>query len=148
MNLGRGGTGFVATSGAAGCGLEYCPSFPEMVDVAIASRPDVVVVAGGRNDGDRDNAAAIAATFAALRDGLPAARIIAISPIWDASPYPDRLMAMGETIREAVEGVGGEYLDVGSPLAGQLDLMTADGVHPNAAGYAVLGAAVNAALAR
>lgn len=146
MNLARGGTGFLATSGPEGCGLAYCPSIPEMVTVAAELEPDVVVVSAGRNDGTADNAAAIADTFTALRGALPGTRIIAVAPLWDDTGYPGFLVTMGATIRDAVEGVGGEYLGVGTPLEGRPELVDTDGVHPNAAGHAAIGAAVNEAL--
>lgn len=148
MNLGRGGTGYSAASSFEGCGLDYCPPFPEMVEEAADRSPDVVIVAGGRNDGATDNREAIWATFQQLRATLPKTEIYAVSPIWDDdAPYPESLQAMGEAVRGAVEAVGGTYLDIGSPLEGRPELLSEDGVHPNAEGYAVLGDAVIEALA-
>src|SRR5215212_3919836 len=67
VNLGRGGTGYEARlAGAAaqkGCGLKECPSFPEMAAVAVKLHPDVVVVAGGRNDRGADIDAAVHETL-------------------------------------------------------------------------------------
>lgn len=146
VNLGRGGTGFIAASGPEGCGDEYCPPFPEMVTDAARHDPDVVVVSGGRNDGELDNRVAIQETFEALREALPGARMIATSPMWDDSPYPASMTSMGQAVRVAVESVGGFYLDLGSPLEGQPELLDDDGVHPNAEGYKVLAEAVIAAL--
>src|SRR5215218_5209230 len=74
VNLGRGGTGYQARlTGAAarkGCGLNDCPSFAEMAAVAVKRRPDVVVVAGGRNDRGVHIDAAVHETVTTLRDGL------------------------------------------------------------------------------
>lgn len=53
---------------------------------------------------------------------------------------------MGAAIEQAVEGVSGEYLRVGTPLEGRPELMDTYGVHPNVAGHAAIGAAVNEAL--
>jgi hypothetical protein len=54
LNLGSGSTGYVARStgktAQKGCGRDVCRSFVEMADIAIEQQPDVVVVAGGRND--------------------------------------------------------------------------------------------------
>lgn len=146
VNLGRGGTRYVATSGPEGCGLDYCPSYPEMISDAAEREPEIVVVSGGRNDATQQDADAIRTTFESLRDALPNARIIAVSPMWDHTPYPEQLVEMGDAIRTAVQAVGGEYLEIGSPLAGRPEMVTEDGVHPTADGYRVLGDAVSAAL--
>jgi hypothetical protein len=84
VNQGQGGTGFVTTSGLGGCGLAYCPTYPERVADIVDTAPDIVVIAGGQND-----LTALAADPAAVRDavddtydrmrrGLPDARLIAV----------------------------------------------------------------------
>jgi lysophospholipase L1-like esterase len=117
-----------------------------MIPEVVAAHPDIVVVSGGRNDGATDVKTAAAALFTGLRQQLPQARIFAISPMWDASPYPRTMEALGAVIRAQVERVGGRYVNIGHPLKDRPDLITKDGVHPNAAGYQALAASVNAAL--
>jgi lysophospholipase L1-like esterase len=152
VNLARGGTGYKArlTGKIAerGCGFDECPNFGEMADVAIKRKPDVVVVAGGRNDGGENIDEATHNLFHKLREALPEARIIAIQPMWDASPYPDFLVRYGAVIRKEAKAVDGEYLKIGSPLAGRPDLVKDDGVHPTAEGQRVLSQAVNEAMGK
>jgi lysophospholipase L1-like esterase len=152
VNLGRGGTGYAVrhTGDAAqnGCGMDECPNFAEMVDAAVKRHPDVVVVAGGRNDGGADIADQVHDTFAGLRERLPDAQIIAVQPMWDASEYPDFLVDYGKVIKKEVEAVDGEYLKIGSPLEGRPNLVQDDGVHPTDEGQKLLAAAVNESLSR
>jgi acyl-CoA thioesterase-1 len=150
VNLARGGTGYAARltgqTAQKGCGLDECPNFVEMADVAIKRKPDVVVVAGGRNDGGVDIADPTHTLFRKVRDALPEARIIAIQPMWDASPYPGFLVGYGRVIRKEVEAVDGDYVKIGNPLAGRPELVKDDGVHPTTAGQEVLAEAINEAM--
>ena len=138
VNLGRGGTGYVATSSQQGCGLNYCPKYDEMIPEAVKAKPDVVVVAGGRNDGSAD-AKAIRTFYQDLRTQLPNAKIYAISPLWASGETPAFIVAQGQDVKASVEAVGGTFLDVGQPFKGRPDLISSDAVHPNEAGYKVLG---------
>ena len=150
VNLARGGTGYTSQltgqTAQKGCGLDECPSFVEMADVAIKRKPDVVVVAGGRNDGGANIVDATHALFRKVRDALPEARIIAIQPMWDATSYPGFLVGYGRVIRKEVEAVNGDYVKIGSPLAGRPELIKDDGVHPTSAGQKVLAEAINRAI--
>jgi acyl-CoA thioesterase I len=155
VNLARGGTGYTTRltgqTAQKGCGLNECPSFVEMADVAIKRKPDVVVVAGGRNDGGRNDGGgnideATHTLFPKMRDALPDARIIAIQPMWYDTPYPSFLVGYGRVIRREVEAVDGDYVKIGSPLAGRPELIKDDGVHPTFAGQKVLAEAINEAM--
>jgi lysophospholipase L1-like esterase len=150
VNLGSGGTGYVARStgktAQQGCGRDVCGSFVEMADIAIKREPDVVVVAGGRNDHGHNIDRAAHELFHTLRAGLPNARIIAVQPMWDASPYPDFLLRYGKVIQREVDAVDGEYVKIGSPLADRPELVQSDGVHPTTEGQTLLGRSVNKAL--
>jgi lysophospholipase L1-like esterase len=150
VNLGSGGTGYAARltgkTAQKGCGRDVCRSFAQMADVAKEREPDVVVVAGGRNDRGHNIDQAAGEVFHRLRAGLPNARIIAVQPMWDASPYPDFLVRYGKVIQREVETVGGEYVKIGSPLADHPELVKSDGVHPTIEGQRVLGQAINKAL--
>lgn len=146
INLGRGGTGYSTSAGAAGCGLDYCPTFPEMATAAINRAPEVVVISGGQNDGTKDVSQGAESLFSQLRQGLPHARIIVISPLWRASAMPDSLKRISSQVKQAAKANGVEYVDVGNPLQGRPDLITSDGTHPTAAGYKVLVNAITKAL--
>ncbi|MBT2594668.1 SGNH/GDSL hydrolase family protein [Arthrobacter sp. ISL-72] len=153
VNLGRGGTGYlktIASGGVNACGAEVCPNYLTMADKAIESKPDVVIVAGGRNDGAAltpDLASNVTAVFSKLRAGLSAAKIIALNPIWAAeSPQPDSA-AFGEAVRAGVTAAGGSFVSIGAPLEGHPEMITKDNVHPNDAGHQHLADVVGEALA-
>jgi acyl-CoA thioesterase-1 len=147
VNLGRGGTGYSkrlsGKDATKGCGLSECANFPEMASVAVQRKADIVLVAGGRNDGGADITTQVNETFRRLREGLPEARIIAVQPMWDASQYPRFLIGYSTLIQRAVESIGGQYLEIGTPLEGRPDLIQPDGVHPTKEGQTVLAEAVN-----
>lgn len=146
VNLGRGGTGYVTSSDANGCGISYCPTFVEMADAAIAEKPDIVVISGGQNDGTNSVSTAANTLFANLKKGLPNAQIIVLSPLWEATAYPDALKQTAAEIKAAAQANGVRYVAVGNPLENHPEWVTADGVHPNADGYKKLAAAILSAI--
>jgi lysophospholipase L1-like esterase len=146
VNLGRGGTGYVTSSNAAGCGLQYCPTFVEMAEPAIATNPDIVVISGGQNDGTKVVRSAASKLFAALRKALPNARIYVISPLWRSTQIPASLQQISAEVKAAAAATGVTYVEVGNPLQDQPELFSADGTHPTAAGYKKLATAITAAI--
>lgn len=142
-NMSRGGTGYVKTSNASGCGLAYCPSLPEMAREAVAARPEVVVVSAGRNDlailGSDPTSVqnAVDATFATLRAGLPGTRIIALGPLYDDGAVPAGLTRIDQWVGAAAAAHGATYVpDVETWLVGHPEWIATDGVHQNDAGHA------------
>ncbi|MBO1755759.1 SGNH/GDSL hydrolase family protein [Allobranchiibius sp. CTAmp26] len=148
VNVGYRGTGYGKEFHAADCPANGCPDYLQVVSRAVAAHPDVVIVSGGRNDMTNQNRAAtnIPKVFQELRQQLPKARIVAVSPFWDSTSYPAGLAVLGTDVRTAVAKVGGQYVDVGSPLSGKTGLLSTGGVYPNADGYRALAKAVEAAL--
>ncbi|MDJ1113255.1 SGNH/GDSL hydrolase family protein [Microbacterium dauci] len=155
VNLGRGGTGYTDNptqtqeNAKNACGRDYCESFREIIPLALKESPDIVVVSGGRVNSKTTPAtvdSAVQDVFASIREALPNARIIAISPLWDSREPPEGLQAVARSVKEHVEAVGGEYLDVGQPLGGHPEMVAADLVHPNDDGYSAIASAVVAAL--
>lgn len=144
VNLGVDGAGY-GTPGDGGT------PYASQVERAIAARPDIVIVSGGRFDYSGDESpseisTAITATFASLRAGLPDAQIIAIGPIWDATETPARVNEIEAEVRQAAEDVSGTFVDVGQPLAYQPNLIEDDGILPNDAGHVTLTATIGAAV--
>ncbi len=144
VNLGRGGTGYLATSDVNGCGLAFCPNYLRMV-ADIPPKTQVVIVSGGRNDVGaylRDAAevnAAVESTFEAVRRAFPDAEIIAVGPA-DTDEPTDPVLAIDRAVRRAAEGVGARYVSMLVPPVLSPELLSADGVHPNDAGHAAIAA--------
>lgn len=151
VNLANGGTGYLTSAtGAtaqAACGKDRCPAYGDVVGDAVAASPDIIVVSGGRIDATRDVSSAAKTLFTDLHSKAPAARIIAVSPLWDDATAPSYLTTESRAVQKAASQVGVEFLGIGQPLAGRSDLMTADGVYPNPAGHAAIAEAVTSALA-
>lgn len=148
-NLGLGGTGYVNTSGQSGCARDSCPNYPGVVPDVVKAGPQNVIVSGGRNDylqsiGDvSQNATDL---FQQLHAQLPNAKLIAFSPVWDATRPPAALAKIAAAVNGAVTAVGGSYVDMGEPLVGHQDLLAPDKVHPNNQGHEALAVAAVTAL--
>jgi lysophospholipase L1-like esterase len=142
-NFARGGTGYATTVTDAkiakgACGLAVCPSYPEMIREVAAAAPQIVLVAGGRNDSKvdlRTEASSIDDFYTQLRATLPDATIVAFNAVWDDDPVPPSVASISSAVRESVTAVNGIYLDAGQPLEGQSALISTDGMHPNTLGY-------------
>lgn len=142
-NFGEGGSGYI-TKGMEGT------SYLARVDQVIALRPDVVVVAGGQNDisSTGDVAAAVRATLLRLRDGLPDADLYVLGPTWPEPEPPSRLLEVDTAARDAAADVAGRFIPALDLLAGRPELIAADGIHANDAGYQVIADRVVAAVER
>ncbi len=149
INLGRAGTGYLTSvTGAKAkstCGQNECPSFPDMLPQVVDAAPQVVVLASSSNP-TTDLTEVSLKLFRDLRKELPEARIIILSPLWRATAYPASLENLGRILKKNAEQAGVDYVEVGSPLEGHPELISADGVNPNAAGQRALAKAIGAAL--
>ncbi|WP_193598109.1 SGNH/GDSL hydrolase family protein [Microbacterium sp. YJN-G] len=139
VNLALGGTGYATESGPAGCGREHCGTFLEQ-SKAIEGAPRIIVVAGGRNDAADSIESAAYRLFTTLRAEHPGATVIALSPWADDDPVTEGLTAKITAVRRAAREAGIVYIDTGQPFVGHPGLISADGVHPNTAGYTKLSA--------
>jgi len=148
VNLGRGGTGYVTSAGAAACGLDYCAPFPMMAADAIAAKPDVVVVSGGIDDGTADVSAAAGMLFTELHKELPRAKVIVVAPMSRASLVPDAVTALRGEVKAAARTAGVSYVDVGNPLADHPELFASDGVHLTKGGYTALSKLIAQAIGK
>lgn len=130
-NLACPGMGFVV---AGECGTSY----EGLVPAVAALQPQLLVVESSSNDfwedpdeirDDTDS------TIAQLHDAAPDALIVGLSTIWNDDPdVPDDTAVTSEALRDAVDAVGGTFLDVGQPLVGHPEWMQEDDVHPTARG--------------
>lgn len=152
QSFAHGGTGYAtAVTGNAvhACGLDFCPRYDEVLPRVIDYAPTLVIVSGGRNDTGRTPeqvAAGARKLLGGLSTALPEATVVVTSPIWDARPRPATLDELAAAIRRAAAESNATYLDLGEPFAGKPQLITADQVHPNDAGYELLARAVAAKL--
>lgn len=152
QNLGQGGTGYAtnAARGEGACGSERCRAYGGLLDALEKLQPDIIMVAGGRNDLGKPNPdlpAKILRFYRDLKQVLPSARVYAVSPIWSAEPAPDRLYEMRDAVADAAAETGATYLDIGLPLENEPRYLTFDEVHPNDAGHGAIAAAIDGALA-
>jgi len=150
-NRSEGGTGYV-TDGPVQF-PDRAP-FTDRIDEIIALHPDVVVVAGGLNDANRDYSedelrAAISATFGKLQEGLPDATIIALGPIWPDGKPNRSVIQVNDIIREVAVAADIPYIDpITSPwitgsrnglVEGNRDkYIGEDGTHPSVEGQAYI----------
>ena len=141
QNLGLGGTGYLTTAGVKGCGQASCPSYPDVVDEAVAAEPEIVVVGGGQNDFrafESDPQAVVDAvdeTYARLRRGLPEAQLIAVGPSTPGR-VTGTVKAMDAAVQKAAEANRVTYVSLirPEPVLSR-DMVIADGVHVDDAGH-------------
>lgn len=124
VNLSAPGRGYFATPRE--CDDSPCAPFPGTVDAVVELEPDVVMIFGGVADGDVPLTATAAQYFADLREALPDAQIIAISPVYSAESVPAWGPLHRESIRAGVEAAGGTFVDVGQPALGDGETMSAE----------------------
>lgn len=124
VNLSAPGRGYSATPRE--CADSPCAPFPGMVQEIAELEPDVVVTFGGVADGDVPLTTVAAQYFSELREALPDAQIIAISPVYSGAAVPNWAPLHRESIRAGVEAADGTFVDVGQPSLGDGDGMSAD----------------------
>ncbi|GAA3772620.1 hypothetical protein GCM10022240_25850 [Microbacterium kribbense] len=142
-NLACSGAGFTTPGD---CGEDY----PGLVAQAVAASPTLVIIQSSDNDmnaAKTDIDADTAHTVRTLHAALPEAVIVGLSTLWNQPTDPPATIASSSAaLRQAVDAVGGTFVDVGQPLAGQPDLLQADQEHPTAAGQRALLTAITRAL--
>jgi lysophospholipase L1-like esterase len=161
VDLSQGGTGFIST------GPEDMPdlsAFPDRVADVVAADPDVVIVAGGNNDSNRNYTDdqvrdGVSRTLQPLIDQLPDATILVIGP-FVPNGFPNESQQMVNTVvGEEATALGLPYISpqdlewiTGSRSStensgNQADYIGPDGAHPNQAGHDYLATLINAWLA-
>lgn len=116
VNLSAPGRGFIR--GPRTCNFEICANFEGSIKLITKESPDIVVTFGGTGDGDYSLDPAATAYFAALRNALPDAKLVAISPVTGDPKAAYWLTLHKRAISTAVTAVGGTLIDVGQPGLG------------------------------
>jgi acyl-CoA thioesterase-1 len=139
------GAGVMAIGNANECDS----TFAGVIDSVSSLQPDIVIFEGSSNDFGLDNSALLASTIAELQTikaDFPNAQIVGLSTLWGYTAVPAQLDQVNSQVQQAVQEVGGTYLDLGQPFSGHPELMQASDVHPTAAGQAVLASTIQAAI--
>ncbi|MDO5677046.1 MAG: SGNH/GDSL hydrolase family protein [Propionibacteriaceae bacterium] len=108
-NLASQGRGYIVRPDS--CHFDPCATFEGSIGAVTAAKPDLVVTFGGTADGDQDLRGASAYYFEALRDALPDARLVGISPITTNDEWPHYLTMHANSVKAAVEAVDGIFVD-------------------------------------
>lgn len=144
VNLGCSGGGFIAVGG---CGTD----FEGLIDQARQQNPAIIIIQSSDNDDDQSAPAirdATLRTVSALHAAAPDALIVGLSTLWDQpDEQPSTIGAATAALRAALSSVGGTFVDIGQPLAGNPQLLQADDEHPTVAGQQVLVRAIGDRLA-
>lgn len=143
---GEGGTGYTTAGTQPGR-----RSYPQRVDAAVATAPDVVIVEGSRNDVDpRRSRTAAVATLRRLRANLPHARILVIGPLY-SDPQPVASRPVDDAVAAAADEVPLPYVSAvrRAWFTGSAHrFIGSDGVHPTDAGHAYLANLISPELSR
>lgn len=151
INLGRGGTGFLANSSFQGCGLESCPNYAGMLPEAVNAQPSLLVIAGGQNDfnmfmTNRESVVnAINSTFTSAREAFPDLQNISVGPSTPNNVDAD-FVAFDEAIRSAANAAGAERISLITPPVIEESMVLSDGGHVNDDGHAAIADRVIAGL--
>lgn len=131
VNLSSPGRGFIAQP--RNCDFSPCGTFGASIPAIAEASPDLVITFGGTADGDYGIGDLTASYFQQLRDALPDAELVAISPVTTEDSAPYYLSMHNGTISTAVEAAEGAFIDVGQPGLGDGDMLTGE-AHAEIAG--------------
>jgi lysophospholipase L1-like esterase len=150
-NLGRGRTGYAATSDVTGCGLAFCPNVVQMIGESTGSA-DVIVIAGGQNDllnaakEPEAQLASVAKAYSDARAKYPAATIVAVGPSTPGK-VDATVRALDQAVQDAAATVGAKYISLIEPeVIDHATMMAPDGGHVNDSGHAAIAERVLSAL--
>jgi hypothetical protein len=159
INASEGGTGFL-TDGPAE--FPERQPLPGRVAAAVATAPDIVVVAAGLNDAnpaysETSITAAVTETLTGLREGLPEADIYVIGPFWPNGFPNDAVLQVRDVERDVAASLGLPFVDPiaegwitgtkdGKAAGNAVQMISDDKTHPSVEGTQYLGEKVTAAL--
>lgn len=130
LNLGDPGAGFLA-NGDSGY------TYDAQINQAIEKQPQIVFISATDNDYDlsqvNDLNSVASPALQRIRAALPHAVIIGLNALSGAISEA-QLTSGNQVVRQAVQNVGGHWIDIGQPFGGNPYLVQADGEHPTAAG--------------
>ncbi len=139
-----GGTGYLSSG-------EKRPTFADRLkETGRKYAPDVVIIAGGRNDaelpvGDVESAAE--EFVQDVRGEFPDAGVILLSPFASGKPDADT-KALTKALADVADAAGVPYVDVSQVLAKGDGVIGADKVHPTNLGHQAIAAALAPELAQ
>ena len=151
-NVGRGGSGYVASAKKGGCVIVHCDAYMKVIRRNVYIEPDRVVIAGGQNDipdFEKDPEQVLKAiddTYALARATFPDAEIIAIGP--SNLDKVDRVrIAIDAEVQRAAALVDARYVSLINPAVITTKwMLTGDG-HVNDYGHAAIATRVVDSLA-
>jgi lysophospholipase L1-like esterase len=132
-------------------------TFPQRAKLETGTTARVIIVWGSRNDIGTDTSnlpqirSAALATYRALKQGAPHAKIVVVGPAWVNGAPPASFLAARDVERAAARSVGLPFID---PLAERwfagryASLIGADHIHPTDAGHRRIAALMIADLDR
>lgn len=130
-NMAQGGMGY--QTAPRWCDVAPCASIRGSVTKIVASAPSLVVLAAGEADGDQELAESATATLDQLREALPTATIVVMSPTTDRATTPAWLERHAEQLKEAASESGATWLDV-TPITSGSAAFEAGSLTPRANG--------------
>ena len=131
------GAGYIARGNAG-------QLFREVATLRLREDADVVLVVGSRNDGEQTEEAmyqAAKSLYTDIRNRAPAARIIAVGPVWPDGNPPDYIRANSEAMARAAGEEGLRYVDAleaGWFAGDSAGLISGNGIHPTDLGHEYL----------
>jgi len=128
---------------------------PDLVELVIDAKPDIVIVTMGLNDNfvmpDRadDIRSAITADLAALTSALPRARLVVVEPFWYTDERPASVQRIIGWVQATAGDAGADYIPGASRwIEGHPEWMAGDGLHPNDEGYRAMAERMDAELGK
>lgn len=134
LTFGQGGTGYTNPGDAPQNETVYLGRVPGVIE----AKPDVVIVQGSTNDHAATpvTQAAASEVYAALRAGLPEAKIVAVGPLSPPDAIPAEIEQTRAALIAATQEASVPFIDPTAknwlqPTEG----LFVDGFHPNEAGH-------------
>jgi lysophospholipase L1-like esterase len=115
--------------------------FADVVSSTIGPATDVVVFVGSRNDlraTPEEVRGATAATYTAVKQSAPNAKLLVVGPIWVSENVPPTLVAIRDAVRSSAVDAGATFvdpIDEGWFFGPNSALIGDDNVHPTDAGH-------------